>query len=488
MTAGLKVCVLQPDYSSSAVDYRHYDPPRDLAPLLPGATVDHVFLDKRTVFRELQERARGGYDIFVNLCEGYLDWDIPSIDVIQSLEHLGLPYTGPTAELYDPAKPMMKYVAHAAGVATPRHIVVASVEDLAKHFATSRNPLRYPLFVKPAHAGDSRGVDPDALVTTFDELTHTVARHLPEFPSLLVEEYIDGREFTVLLAATADGGVRVFRPVEYDFGEGVHFKTYALKTSELHPNANSPVQDDDLARRLGEAAVAVFRGFQGVGYARLDFRQDAHGTLHFLEINFTCSVFYPEGSEGSADHILKFDGIGAKGFLDLIIAEGIARHRRRQPTTEMRGDSIAGYGSFALVDFHAGDIVFPGEERPFRITTLPHVQRFWNDEQKREFRRYAYPLSSAVYALWSDDPTQWRPQNHSCDPNTAFIGLDVLAVRSINRGEELTLDYAAAMNEHSEPFTCHCGSPKCRGLIEGTPGNCVTTRLERRTAPRDPPS
>ena len=77
--------------------------------------------------------------------------------------------------------------------------------------------------------------------------------------------------------------------------------------------------------------------------------------------------------------------------------------------------------------------------------------------------------------------------NHSCDPNTAFIGLDVLAVRSIRRGEELTLDYAAAMNEHSEPFTCHCGSPKCRGLIEGTPGNCVTTRLERRGLPRDAP-
>ena len=28
------------------------------------------------------------YDIFVNLCEGYLDWDIPSIDVIQALDSL----------------------------------------------------------------------------------------------------------------------------------------------------------------------------------------------------------------------------------------------------------------------------------------------------------------------------------------------------------------------------------------------------------------
>ena len=32
--------------------------------------------------------------------------------------------------------------------------------------------------------------------------------------------------------------------------------------------------------------------------------------IYFLEINFTCSVFYKDGYEGSADFILKFDGIG----------------------------------------------------------------------------------------------------------------------------------------------------------------------------------
>jgi len=101
----MKVCVLQPDYSSSTVDYRHYDPPRDLSPLLPGHTVDHVLLDKRTTHAQLKRLSTDGYDIFVNLCEGYLDWDVPSIDVIDSLERLGLPYTGPTHALYDVALP-----------------------------------------------------------------------------------------------------------------------------------------------------------------------------------------------------------------------------------------------------------------------------------------------------------------------------------------------------------------------------------------------
>jgi D-alanine-D-alanine ligase len=466
----LRVCVLQPDYRTSTVDYRHYDPPRDLAPLLPEALVTHVFLDKRTVFRQLQDCAREGYDIYVNLCEGYLDWDVPSIDVIHALELLRLPYTGPTPALYDPPKPLMKYVAHSAGVATPRHIVVHSAADVETH------ALRYPLFVKPAHAGDSRGIDDDSRVESAQALTAALQHWLGEFPSLLVEEYIDGREFTVLVAATADGGVRAFRPVEYDFADGPRFKTYALKTSALHPDANRPVEDAALAQRLKDAATRIFRGFRGVGYARLDFREDAAGELFFLEINFTCSVFYAEGSEGSADHILRYDGIGARGFLDLIIDEGVARHRHRQPITEVRGDSIAGYGTFAVVPFDTGDVVFPGEERTFNITTLPHVQRQWTAEQRLEFRRYAYPISQSVYALWSDDPTAWRPQNHSCMPNTAFRGLDVIALHPIAQGEELTLDYGAAMNELSEPFDCRCGAPNCRGRIIGTMGNSVTQR------------
>lgn len=476
MTSGVKVCVLQPDYSASTVDYRHYDPPRDLAPLLPGATVHHVFLDKRTVFRQLQACARDGYDIYVNLCEGYLDWDVPSVDVIHALEELGLPYTGPTPALYDPAKPLMKYVAFAAGIATPRHVVVSSLHDVRTRVANAKSPLRFPLFVKPAHAGDSRGVDDDSRVESPEALQRTVQHWLPEFSSLLVEEYIDGREFTVLVAATAAGDVRAFRPVEYEFGDGVHFKTYALKTSALHPNANRPVTDDALATQLTDAATRIFRGFRGVGYARLDFRQDATGTLHFLEINFTCSLFYPAGSEGSADHILRFDGIGASAFLELIIAEGVARHRCRQPVTEMRGDSIAGFGSFALRPFAPGNVVFEGEERALNVVTLPHVQRYWTAEQQAEFRRYGYPLSHGVYALWSDDPTAWRPQNHSCMPNTTFRGLDVIALHEIVIGDELTLDYSAAMNELSEPFDCQCGTSRCRGRIAGTPGNSVTER------------
>lgn len=472
----MRICVLQPDYSTSTVDYRHYDPPRDLSPLAPGHHVHHEALHKLTTYAQLQRLAGEGYDIFVNLCEGYLEWDVPSIDVIQSLELLDLPYTGPSLRLYDPPKPLMKYVAHSVGVATPRHVVVGPQDDPAAAVARAR--LRYPLFVKPAKAGDSLGVDEQACVADAAALRAQVAKVQEEYPELLIEEFIDGREFTVLVVGDPAGSGRAeaLAPIEYRFPEGRRFKSYALKTSELHPDANVRVDDVALRRRLEAAAEAVFQGFDGTGYARMDFRLGADGTLYFLEVNFTCSVFYPPGWEGSADHILALDGMGQAGFLMRIIAEGRARHRRRHKLYALRGDSIAGYGIVATRAITAGEVVFRGEARAQRLVTRRFVERTWTAVEREMFDRYAYPVSDEVSLIWDREPAEWAPQNHSCAPNTAYDGLNVVALREIAVGEELTLDYATFLDDTAAPFDCACGAPNCRGRIVGTAGNSVTVR------------
>ena len=64
--------MLQPDYSTTNVDYKNYDPPRNLSPLLVGHEVDHVFLNKLSTYRQLKELRKKKYDIFVNLCEGVI--------------------------------------------------------------------------------------------------------------------------------------------------------------------------------------------------------------------------------------------------------------------------------------------------------------------------------------------------------------------------------------------------------------------------------
>lgn len=469
----MKVCVLQPDYSTTGVDYKNYDPPRDLAPLIPEAEVHTIFLNKLTTYKQLKELSKQGYDIFINLCEGYLEWEVPSIDVIYTLELLNLPFTGPSTNLYDPPKELMKYLAYCEGVKTPGYVIIHELKDVDEAVKL----LKFPLFVKPAKAGDSLGVDELSLVHNKIELQQKCISIIEEYGPLLVEEYIAGREFTVLVAANTDEhSCTVFKPVEYVFPEGRAFKTYALKTSELHPDCNVPCNDVLLGNELRSATEKIFKGFNGVGYARLDFRVNDHNEVYFLEINFTCSVFYKDGYEGSADYILKHDGIGQAGFLRHIINEGIARHRRKMKPYIMKGNSIAGYGIYASRSIRKGEVIFKGEGKSQRIITKRYVEKNWNDDEKLHFRRYAYPISDEVFILWDEDPAEWAPQNHCCDPNTAFDGLNVIALKDIPQGTELTLDYADFLDENMEPFDCQCGSSLCRGKISGKHGNTLNLR------------
>ena len=420
----MKVCVLQPDYTGSPVDYGNYDPRRNLAPWLPGDTVDHLFLRKSTTFRQLQEAARAGYDIFINLCEGYPEWDIPGFDVIWSLERLNLPYTGPSPRVFLPSKTTMKIVAHAVGVATPAWRVVSDLEPV--------EGLRYPLFVKPADSGDSLGIDSDSLVRNAEELRAKCAALLPEFDNVLIEEYVGGREFTVLVAADHQNPEKVLTltPFEFVFDPGTHFKTYRMKVAEHHPTSNIPVADPELADRLRAMAAAIFRGFEGESYARIDMRANEAGEIFFLEINCECSICYPEGSEGSADYILKCDPMGHTGFLRHVIAEGIARHRRRQKRFTIQTARDGALACFAAQSFAEGDVVVAGDATPHRLSTAPDDAR-------------AIPASPLIgdglHLLRDADPRKWAPFRTSAEANLRWSGLDVVAAYAVPKGSELTL-------------------------------------------------
>jgi D-alanine-D-alanine ligase-like ATP-grasp enzyme len=474
----MKVCVLQPDYSTTDVDYKNYDPPRNLAPLLPGDEVDHVFLNKLSTYRQLKQLRKKNYDIFVNLCEGYLEWSIPSIDVINAMDMLNLPYTGPSVLLYDPPKVLMKYVAYTCGVNTPPYVLVKNMDQVKE--VTSR--LKFPLFIKPAKAGDSLGIDSDSLAMDEKGLTKKLNSLFEEYQEILVEEFIAGREFTVLVVKDPGGrnNCTVYNPLEFVFPPGKKFKTYSLKTSELHEECNVPCREPALGNLLRESAARIFKAFNGVGYARMDFRVSPKGEIYFLEINFTCSVFYEEGYEGSADYILLNEPEGKKGFLKRIISEGISRHREKQKKYIVKGNALSGYGIYAAENLNPGDIIYVGEEKPHRLVTKKFIDENWSEDEKESFRKYAWPVGDEVYILWDNAPSEWAPQNHSCDPNSEYAGLNVVAIKEIPVGEEITLDYTTFLNSEMESFICNCGAPNCKKVIQGTAHNSINQREKKK--------
>lgn len=476
----MKVCVLQHSYERSEMlrEHAQYDPPRDLSHLAPDWSISHLFLHKATIYNQLKDAKKQNFDIFVNLCEGQLTWDIASVDVIHALESLGLPYTGPTPALYEPRKDALKLVARYAGVRSPRFAAISTLNEVPRAI---RN-LRYPLFVKPNGSGDSWGIDSASFCHDAKAVAFKSEELLRAHDSVLIEEYVGGREFSVLVAADPANPKQplTYPAIEFRFPEGESFKTYDLKNKQFLPAQNIRISDAALEGELVACARRFFLAYGAVGYCRMDFRLDGDGVPNILDANFTCSIFYPDKFLGTADYILKLDPGGPSAFFRHIVGEGIARWKARQAAYVVRNDGLSGLGIEAARHLRKGDIVFKGEELAQRIATKRWVDNYWNAEEKATFAQYAYPLDDEVYILWSNDPLDWSPQNHSCDPNCAYDGLNVIALRDIEPGAELTLDYADFCNESAAEFACACGAANCRGWVRGSPGNSVALREKRR--------
>src|SRR6202142_868150 len=143
----------------------------------------------------------------------------------------------------------------------------------------------------------------------------------------LIEEFIEGREFTCLVAEDPDDPTNIisFRPVEFLFPDGESFKHYNLKWGDYNRMSVTIVTNPDYEKRLREYTVKVFQALKGNGYARCDFRLGADGELYMLEINPNCGIFYPPFDPGSADFSLLADPMGPQGFMDLIILSALKR-------------------------------------------------------------------------------------------------------------------------------------------------------------------
>jgi uncharacterized protein len=68
--------------------------------------------------------------------------------------------------------------------------------------------------------------------------------------------------------------------------------------------------------------------------------------------------------------------------------------------------------------------------------------------------------------------------NHSCTPNLGYVDGSLLlyAIRDIEVGDELSIDYSTAINEKGWEVPCGCGSPQCRGKIQSY---CDLPKAER---------
>lgn len=188
---------------------------------------------------------------------------------------LGIPYTGSgyrgSAVAMD--KGMTKAMMAAHHIRTPSWETVTYEE---KDIPALAARTHVPCVVKVPRGGSSIGV---VIVKEREQLEDALRSVLSLDHTVVIEEYIQGREFTCgVLGDRALPSVEIVPQVEfYDYES----KYQPGATKEICPGRTTP----ELEQEMGEMALAVHRMLGLRTYSRCDFMVDEHDVPWCLEVN-----------------------------------------------------------------------------------------------------------------------------------------------------------------------------------------------------------
>lgn len=268
----------------------------------------------RDVAAKLAEAAP---DIVFNALHG-----VPGEDgtVQGMLDLMGLAYThsGLATSVIAINKQLTKLALVPQGIPMPGGRIVRS-EDLFE-----RDPLPRPYVLKPVNEGSSVGV---AIVTDESDAGNPIARDAngpwQEFPELLAEPFIRGRELTSAVIDTAEGP-RALGVTELIIEHG--FYDYEHKYTEGRTQHVCPAEiPAKIATLCEQYALKAHAALGCHGTSRTDFRWDdenGEAGLFVLETNtqpgMTPLSLVPE----QARHA----GIEYAELVDLLVKDALARH------------------------------------------------------------------------------------------------------------------------------------------------------------------
>ncbi|MEK6900694.1 MAG: SET domain-containing protein-lysine N-methyltransferase [Nanoarchaeota archaeon] len=121
----------------------------------------------------------------------------------------------------------------------------------------------------------------------------------------------------------------------------------------------------------------------------------------------------------------------------------------------VKSSKIHGKGAFADRNFKKGEVVI--EWKTKNLLTKEETKKL-----PLKQKRYVSYFKDGKYILHGIPE---RYVNHSCHANTKTKNGADVAVRNINKGEEITADYAKEGVPNMN-FKCKCGSKHCKGIIK----------------------
>src|SRR5215475_562167 len=251
--------------------------------------------------------------------EVFYDQHIPSL-----LELMRIPYTGcnPRGLILARGKDLSKTLVHYRRIPVPAFAAFPMRRKV-------RRPARLalPLIVKSLNEDGSRGISQASIVDTDEKLAERVAFvHERIGTAAIAEQFIEGRELYV--PVLGNNRLRVLPVWELKFGT-MGGQAIATEKVKHDPDYQERVGIEDgpakiapeVRARIQRIAKRIYRTLGLDGYARIDFRLAADGTLYFIEANPNPEIAKSQEFATAARH----DGLDYPELLHRILTLGISR-------------------------------------------------------------------------------------------------------------------------------------------------------------------
>lgn len=256
----------------------------------------------------------GGKNLAIDVAFPILHGTYGEDGTIQGLfEMIGLRYVGSgvLASAVSMDKSYAKPIFAAAGLKVAPGTVVTST-----NFELPSN-LNYPLFVKPARSGSSRGT---TKVKQSSDLKAAVDAALAFDSKVIIEQAVDGKE--IECAVLQSQGKTIVSPVgEIVISSKYEFYDFQAKYLDNSMQLVFPDLPAGVEEKIQSAALTAFNAAGCEGLARVDFFYSTSGDVVINEINtmpgFTPLSVYPK--------LIEKSGINYQGLITTLIQTAQSR-------------------------------------------------------------------------------------------------------------------------------------------------------------------
>lgn len=297
-----------------------------------GHTSRRVVVDD-SVQPLIQDLTRDPADLVFNLAESFRGKSALESNVAALLNLLNLRYTGssPAGLILAGDKTLTKKVLAFHGIQSAKFATVFRGQVDWAH------EINFPLLVKPPQEDASLGITQKSVVNDVKELLDVISTTQQEYQSpVLVEEFIDGREFYV--GVIGNSNAEALPIIELDFSkfpaglpkiasweakwgdEGDEKGAEFEGTKSVFPADLS----EELTKKIQQVAIDAFQALRLRDYGRIDLRVTSDEQVYVIEANPNC---YLEKNSEFARAAEK-NGLSYPALIARIVELATARYSR----------------------------------------------------------------------------------------------------------------------------------------------------------------